>query len=99
MSAPTEAEIRATLHAHWTRPRDSRLSLADEFSDAFGAACSVVDGLWDTDNFRPAEEDRYDALVSAAGTMVWRGAEARLLEVLITALATFAAEHPDAPRA
>ena len=61
MSAPGEAKIRATIHERWTRPRDGGLSLAAQLSDAFGAAVTVVDGLWDVANFRSSEELRYDA--------------------------------------
>ncbi len=97
--APTETEITAAVYGRWTRPREGGLSLSAEFADAFGAALAAADGLWDTDDFRPSELDRLDGLLSAAGTAVRREAEAKLLDALVTALAAFAAEHPDAPRA
>jgi hypothetical protein len=43
-------------------------------------------------------EDLCDALLSAACADVQHVAEAMLLEAMTTALARFAAEHPDAPR-
>ena len=93
-----EAEIRAAIRARWTRSPDVGLSLAGEFSDAIGAALGAVHGLWETADFRPSELDRYDALLSAAGTMARRAAEAILLEAIVDALVVFAAEHPAAPR-
>jgi len=44
------------------------------------------------------ELDRYDGLMSAATTRVRRAAEAMLLDAVIEALITFAAEYPEAPR-
>ena len=99
LSAPDEAAIRAAIYGSWARPCDGGLSLAAEFSDAFGAAVRATDDLWDTDDFRPSELDRYDALLSAAGTTVRRSAEVTLLEAIVAALVVFATEHPDAPRA
>ena len=64
------------------------LSLAGEFADAFGTITAAVDGLWQTDDFRPSELDRYDGLLS----------EATLLDAVIAALNIFAAEYPEAPR-
>ena len=98
MSAPDETEIRASIEERWTRSKESGLSLAAEFSDAFGAAGAVVDGLWDTDDFRASELERYDELLSGAVTMVLRDAETRLLDALVAACVSFAAEHPEAPR-
>jgi hypothetical protein len=43
MSAPDETQIRASIQDRWTRPREAGLLLAGEFSDAFGAADTVVD--------------------------------------------------------
>jgi hypothetical protein len=98
MSAFDEADIRASVHERWTRPREGGLSIAAEFSDAFVTAFAAADGLWNTDDFRPSELDRYDALLSEALTLVRREAESRLLDALVEALTTFAVEHPDAPR-
>jgi len=98
MSAPTQAEIRASIQERWTRSRQSRLSLASELSDAFGAATAVVDGLWDTDDFRASELERYDELLSGAVARIHREAQMRLLDALVAACVSFAAEHPTAPR-
>ena len=91
--------IRAAIYGRWARPRDGRLSLAAEFSDAVGVAVSATDRLWDTADFRPSELDRYDALLSSAATTVRRSAEASILEAIVAALVVFAAERPDALRA
>ena len=99
MSASDETKIRASIQECWTRPREGGLSLADEFSDAFGAAGAVVGESWATDDFRASELDRYDQLLSAAITGIHHQAEARLLDALVTACLAFEAEHPEAPRA
>ena len=98
MAAPSEAEVRAAVIERWTAPRVGGLSLAGEFADAFGTITAAADGLWQTDDFRPSELDRYDGLLSAATTGVRREAEATLLDAVIAALISFAAEFPDAPR-
>ena len=74
------------------------LSLAGEFADAFGTITAAADGLWNVDEFRPSELDRYDGLLSAATTRVRREAEATLLDAVIAALTALAAEYPEAPR-
>jgi len=74
------------------------LSLAGEFADAFGTITAAADGLWNVDEFRPSELDRYDGLLSAATTRVRREAEATLLDAVTAALTVFAAEYPEAPR-
>ena len=98
MVAPGETEGRAAIIERWAAPRDGNLSLAGEFADAFGTITADADGLWQTDDFRPSELDRYDGLMSAATTRVRRAAEAMLLDAVIEALITFAAEYPEAPR-
>ena len=98
MVAPSEAEVRAAVIEPWQAPREGRLSLAAEFADAFGTVTAAADGLWQTDDFRPSELDRYDGLMSAATTRVRREAEAMLLDAVIAALISFAAEYPEAPR-
>src|SRR5437588_713132 len=64
-----------------------------------GAAAAAAHGLWAVDDFRPSEEQRYDALLSAALGEVQQLAEGLLLEALTRALLRFAAEQPGAPRA
>ena len=98
MSAPTEAEIRAWILERWQAPRDGdRLSLAGEFSDAFGLITEATVGLWDVADFRPSEEERYDALLSATTVRVRRDAEQALLDAVIEALGRFARDCPAAP--
>jgi hypothetical protein len=96
--APSGAEVRAAIIERWQAPRAGRLSLAGEFADAFGTITAAADGLWNVDDFRPSELDRYDGLISAATTRVRRTAEAMLLDAVIEALISFAAEYPEAPR-
>jgi hypothetical protein len=96
--APSEAEVRAAIIERWHAPRLGGLSLAGEFADAFGTITAAADGLWNVDDFRPSELDRYDGLLSAATTRVQRAAETMLLDAVIEALIIFAAEYPEAPR-
>jgi hypothetical protein len=96
--APGEAEVRAAIIERWHAPRVGRLSLAGEFADAFGTITAAADGLWQTDDFRPSELDRYDGLTSEATIRARRAAEAMLLDAVIAALIIFATEYPQAPR-
>ena len=96
--APGEAQVRAWIIERWQAPRVGGLSLAGEFADAFGTITAAADGLWNVDDFRPSELDRYDGLLSEATTRVRRAAETMLLDAVIEALITFAAEYPEAPR-
>jgi len=96
--APGETEVRASIVERWTAPRVGGLSLAGEFADAFGTITAAADGLWNVDDFRRSELDRYDGLMSAATTRVRREAEATLLDAVIAALISFVAEFPEAPR-
>ena len=98
MNEPLERDLRLALDEAWRRSDDGTLSLAARFSDAFSDAAAVARGLWDLDDFRPSELERYDALLSAAIGGAQREAERALLDAFARALATFAAEHPDAPR-
>lgn len=98
MSARDETQIRVSIQERWTRSREGGLSLAGEFSDVFGAANAVLDELWDTDDFRASEFDRYDELLSAAMTKIQRDAKARLLDAIVAVCVSFAAEHPEAPQ-
>ena len=98
MGAPGETEVRAAVIERWQAPRDGGLSLAGEFADAFGTITAAAGGLWNVDDFRPSELDRYDGLLSEATTRVRRAAETMLLDAVIEALITFAAEYPEAPR-
>jgi hypothetical protein len=98
MTAPDAAEIRAFIKARWQEPQEDGLSFAESFSDCVGSATSAAHGLWEVNAFRTAEEEQYDALISAAVTTVQRIAEPLLIEALAGALVQFAAEHPDAPR-
>jgi hypothetical protein len=96
--APSEAEVRVWISERWEAPRDGRLSLAGEFADAFGTITAAADGLWNVNDFRPSELDRYDDLFSEATIRVRRAAEAMLLDAVIEAMTMFAAEYPEAPR-
>jgi hypothetical protein len=96
--APSEAEVRAAIIEQWQAPRVGGLSLAGEFADGFSTITAAADGLWNVNDFRPSELDRYDGLMSAATVRVRQAAATMLLDAVIEALIIFAAEFPEAPR-
>jgi hypothetical protein len=98
VGGPSEAEVRAWITERWQAPRVGSLSLASEFADAFGTITAAADGLWNVDDFRASELDRYDGLMSAATIRVRKAAETQLLDAAMEALIIFAAENPEAPR-
>ena len=89
----------AQITSIWTAPRPGRLSLAGEFADVVGIVMEAVSPVWALDEFRPGEEHAYDRLLSEATARVRIAAEAMLLDAVVDAVAAFAAECPDAPRA
>jgi hypothetical protein len=92
MSAPTEEEIRDAIAAH---VRTFEVGL----DDAFTGCQSSIDTLYNTEDFRPTEQDRLDALTYEAIEPILQETRERITEVLGRAGLTFAAEYPDAPRA
>ena len=98
MTGRIERELLIAVGEAWVRSGAGELSLAASFSDAFSDAAAVARGLFNLDEFRPSELERYDALLSAAVTQVQREAEVRFVEAVTAALVAFAGEHPDAPR-
>jgi hypothetical protein len=99
MSAPSEAEIRAAIEAAWTAEPLVGPSAASEFLDGFAAAEGLLDGLWDVENFLPAEFERFADIVDAAVEPIHDAARNQVTEALVRAGVQFAAEFPGAPRA
>lgn len=105
MTAPTEEDIRATM----ARFMDAQLP------DPWAYACNLVgpvdyipddergnhtNRVWD--NLGPTEQARYAELINGIYDLAateFEAIEKRLLEATVAACLTFAAEHPDAPRA
>lgn len=113
MTAPTEAEIRAAARRHLARVlKSSELIDAPWVYDLseplrYTATCDedgvrggVNRSLWD--DLRPTQDARLRALVddiySKTDALMAEAAE-RVIEYVVEAGLTFAAEHPDAPRA
>lgn len=111
MSAPTEAEIYEAIASRF-RTYDGIEDKLDEALDkAFdalayialddesdpGAGMAVRSGLWG--DLRPSEALRLRDLTHDARGRLKADLWGRILETVATAGMTFAAEHPDAPRA
>lgn len=104
MTAPTEEQIRATIADEWPSGstggsygsyRDTLRGVAIEAGEAVTNAGRVGDagGLW---------EDISPALAGAiqrAAAVAARQCECLILEAMVAAVARYADEHPDAPRA
>jgi hypothetical protein len=74
-------------------------SIEGKFSDGVGATMLLLDGLFDLEDLRESEIARLDALADLAVRSIRDDARRRINEALVAAALTFAAEHPDAPRA
>lgn len=92
-TAPTEEEIRAAIAREW------RTSIDLDFSDAFTRCMTLADGMYDLEDLRESEVDRLNELTYAAVDPIRADARRQINEALVSAALTFAAEHPDAPRA
>jgi hypothetical protein len=99
MSAPTEEEIRAAIAREWGARPPAGPPIDLQFSDGLGVCQTLVDGLYDLDDLRESEVDRLNELTFAAVDPIRDDARLRINEALVSAALTFAAEHPDAPRA
>ena len=99
MSAPTEEEIRAAIARGWGARRPHRLSIEGVFSDGIGECLLLLDGIFDTGDFRDSELARLDELLELAVKPIRDEARRQINEAIVSAAQTFAAEHPDAPRA
>jgi hypothetical protein len=97
-TAPTEEEIRAALARAWATPPPNGSSAGAEFTDAFTHLASLVDAPYDLDDLRESELERLDELIGASMVGVRDQAHRAAIEVLVEAIAAFAAEHPEAPR-
>ena len=99
MSAPTEEEIRAAIAREWGARRPNPPSVEIQFSDGIGACMLLLDGIFDTEDFRVSELARLDELLDLAVNPIRDECRRQVNEALVSAALTFAAEHPDAPRA
>jgi hypothetical protein len=98
-TAPTEEEIRAAIARQWGVRPPNPPSIEIQFSDGIGATMRLLDGLFGTEDFRDSELERLDELVEGAVDPIRDDARRRINEALVATALTFAAEHPDAPRA
>jgi len=99
MSAPTEEEIRAAIAREWGNRPPTGPSIDVNFADAFTHCMTLPDSLYDFDELRESEVDRLNELMFAAVNPIRDDARRQVNEALVSAALTFAAEHPDAPRA
>ena len=99
MSAPTEEEIRAAIAREWGRRLPNRVPIETDFSDGIGGCMLLLDGIFDTGDFRDSELARLDGLAGETINLIRDDCRRRINEALVSAALTFAAEHPDAPRA
>ena len=98
MTAPTEAEIRKAIAEAWIEPGVASSEARDANDQAlFGLASEAERALYAVDDFRPSETAA--AAVDEAVDQVLDGLAPLVAEALAKAFVTFAAEHPDAPRA
>ena len=95
----TPAEVRAAIAREWgTRPPVGP-SIEVDFSDGLTRCTGLLDGLFDRNDFRESEKDRLNELTDQAVGPIGDEARRQINEALVSAGLTFAAEHPDAPRA
>jgi hypothetical protein len=109
-SAPTEAEIRATIEtylAEWPRPSDDLREVIVSFGDPVeyqvrpdevtGRLIEYGNDVW-TD-LVPSQARRISQLMATAQERAFQRARAAIIEEYVSAALAFAAEFPDAPRA
>ena len=115
MAAPTEAEIRQVIHDRAAKfpgdnPRDKLdegidkaldalgyVELDDDEQDGMPSGATVISDLW-TD-LRPSEAVRLRDVVHDVRTELRDALWSMIEDRVVAAGLTFAAEHPDAPRA
>ena len=97
MSAPTEANVRATIAAHVKR-YGLDISSNDDAYHPFDALASC-EGSSPWRDLRPSESARLEAIITAAEARAWARCHDALVEEAVAAALTFAGEYPDAPRA
>jgi hypothetical protein len=109
-SAPTEAEIRATIETYlaaWPRPNEDLREVIVSFGDPvdYQVRPDVVTGqiteygndVW-TD-LMPSQADRIGQLMATAQERAFLRARAAIIEEYVSAALAFATEFPDATRA
>lgn len=95
---PTEEDVRAHLARAWTAHHANGWP-EDEWETAWSSFEGMAATIYDLDDIRESELDRLDQLTRAAIRPLRDEARRLATEALVDALAAFAAEHPDAPRA
>ena len=96
MTAPTAAEIRATIAAHVER-FGLYISSNDYAYHPFDAFMEAGSSPWR--DLRPSEYGRLEAIITAAEARAFARAHAAIVEEAVAAALAFAHEFPDAPRA
>jgi hypothetical protein len=88
---PSEAEVKETIE------RVAR-EIIEQTDLPTRVAMDMDSALWHTDDLRPSERDRLDALEGAAFDRIRDRMLAVLVEELTPPALQFASEHPEAPR-
>jgi hypothetical protein len=99
VTAPTEEEIRAEIARGWNERPPVGPTPHVSFEDGFTYCLSLAEGLYDSEDFRRAEQVRFDQLMYEPVERIRVAARHDLEEAIVSAALAFAAEHPDAPRA
>lgn len=105
MSVPTEAEIREAVERAWDEQlfRPDSTSIGFDLTEAFDHCGLLASSLYDEDEFRKSEEERFSEIVSKTVYPVIdklkEQARRKITAATIAAVTKFAAEYPDAPRA
>jgi hypothetical protein len=102
MAALTEEEIRASIAREWKAWPSAgwpSVSIEVEWSDAWTRIRGVAEHAYDLEDLRDSELARYDELTYQAVTAIEERVTREVIEAIVGAALTFAAEHPDAPRA
>jgi len=106
MAAPTEEEIRATLIRRYHERGSATWGIGSQqaslyivWEDTPNDWAAVTDGLYEIEDLRESEVERFDALRRDAVKPLFAEFTPRLVEAIVAATMQFAHEHPDAPRA
>jgi len=91
MTAPTKDEIKAGWTAVEFRAFD-----CDSIIETIDR---LTESLWESDDFRPSEQETLDGYVSQALKEFRSNAAVQLRKLVLGAVEAFAADVPDAPRA
>lgn len=95
MSTPTEQKIRETIE----RAFEPGGVAQPAFDDAFTVLQLLLDDFFDLEDFRPSEEEAWNATTQAAVSPVCKRAKRDVQRALTEAALRFITEHPAAPLA